>query len=32
MHIIITQLLKEEAIKSGYLTAEEYDQLVDPKI
>jgi len=23
--------LKEEAIKSGYLTAEEYDQLVDPK-
>ena len=23
--------LREEAIKSGYLTAEEYDQLVDPK-
>ena len=23
--------LKEEAIKSGYLTAEEYEQLVDPK-
>ena len=23
--------LKEEAIKSGYLTAEEYDRLVDPK-
>ena len=23
--------LKQEAIKSGYLTAEEYDQLVDPK-
>ena len=23
--------LKEEAIKSGYLTAEEYDQLVDPR-
>ena len=24
-------LLKEEAIKSGYLTAEEYDQWVNPK-
>ena len=23
--------LKEEAIKSGYLTAEEYDQWVNPK-
>ena len=29
--IIITSGNKEEAIKSGYLTSEEYEKFVDPK-